>query len=379
MHGAVSESLNKDVELASSRSFIEPIAAVPERRLEGWKRSLILGALFVMLSFVRAIHPTVITASKSKLWDGTTGFAYSRDSPICIFPVVIFVSFQFVVLSMYGIKGWKSIWTPTPMLIFGTVGAFFALHDWLEMVSLGRMRGAAYQILSQSKILITAFLMMPARGVYQTRMQWTLLFTLMLAMSVYMCIVGSDQSSDRDVPQVSYATYGIMFFNVTFTCMGAVFADRYAKKFAQTVPIPIQLVQLSLARMLVTNVLVNFRKTELWSHGLFHGWDSLTVAVLVSFCFKNVFSYMVIAIMDAVMKNMAECVAVLLIFFYDVLSPWVDYEFHLPTFLSVLVIVGLIAVYVDSKALVEKVNKYEASNNAAHVQSCPDGHPAFKA
>jgi hypothetical protein len=367
-------SEGRDVELATSRSLIEPNAAEPARRSAEWKRSLAMGLLFLTLSFVRAIHPTIITASKSKLWDGTTGFAYSQKSPICIFPIVLFIGFQFVVLALYGKKGWLSIWTPTHMLVFGISGVLFSLHDYLEMECLSKMHGAAYQILSQSKILITAFMMMPAKGVYQSRMQWMILLNLMVAMSVYMCIVTADKDSNRDIPFIAYF---VMLFNVSFSCMAAVYSDKYAKKFAEKVPVPVQLVQLSLARIIVTNTLVNLTHPDLWSRGFFHGWDIVTIGVVISFCCKVIFTYAVVAVLDALMKNMAECVAVLLIFFYDVLSPFVEYDFHLGTFLSVLVIVGLIGVYVESKSVTEKANKYEDSLKATTTPGTADGHPAY--
>jgi hypothetical protein len=315
--------------------------------------------LFVTLSFMRAIHPVVITTSKNFLLsDGRMGFAYQKSTPICIYPVVIFLFFQLVQLALYGMKGWREIWQRTPMIVFGLNGAILAVDDILEMQTLSSMSGAPYQVLCQSKIVVTALLMMPFKGVYQTRMQWMLLTTLMCAMSVYMCISrsGNNSSKGDDVPILAYL---FVMLKVTVSCLGAVYADKYTKAHAASVSLPAVLVQLSLARIVVMFSFVTCT-TNVWSDGFFAGWDALTVAVVVSFCFKSALSYAVLAILDAIMKNIAECVAVLLIFFYDVFAPWVDFVWDMPTFLAVLVVLLTIAVYLDSKTLVEKVKKMEA-------------------
>lgn len=322
------------------------------------KKALAMVVLFVTLSVMRAIHPIVITASKLALPDGRMGFAYQKSTPACIYPVVIFCFFQLVQFGLYGMKGWRDIWRRTPMIVFGINGAILAVDDILEMQTLSTMSGAPYQVLCQSKILVTALLLMPFKGLYQTRMQWMLLTTLMCAMSVYMCIAksGNNSSKGGDIPILGYL---FVLLKVTVSCLGAVYADKYTKEHAKSVSLPAVLVQLSLARIIVMFSFVTCT-SSVWSDGFFAGWDALTVAVVVSFCFKSALSYAVLAILDAIMKNIAECVAVLLIFFYDVFAPWVDFVWDMPTFLAVLVVLLTIAVYLDSKTLVEKVKKMEA-------------------
>lgn len=277
---------------------------------------------------------------------------------MCIFSVLVFFGAQAIALAMYGKEEWLSIWQPTHLMVFGVNGMIFAVDDWLEMESLSRMHGAPYQILSQSKILITAIFMMPVKGLYQTRMQWMLLIALMGATSLYMCIVKSGDGSGSDVPAMAYL---LVLLKVTFSCLGAVYADKYAKKYARFVSLPVQLAQLYFVRAIATNLLAS-TTSKLWVNGFFYGWDAFTPFVTLSFCAKGVSTYVILAILDAILKNMAECVAVLLIFFYDVFSPFVDFQFDTRTSLAVFLIVLVICAYVESKTVVDKAKNYDVAD-----------------
>merc|ERR1719446_557238 len=92
-----------------------------------------------------------------------------------------------------GAEQFASIWESRPLIIFSINGVVYALGDYLEMASLGGLPAAAYQILQQSRIILTALLMIPAKGVYQTRLQWTLLAILTFAMSTHMIIASGSK------------------------------------------------------------------------------------------------------------------------------------------------------------------------------------------
>lgn len=222
-----------------------------------------------------------------------------------------------------------------------------ALDDWLEMESLKNMHGAPYQVLCQSKIVITALLSIPLKGVYQTKAQWMLLVALMCGMSLYMC-QGSERESGSDIPVYAYV---VVISKVTWSCFAAVYVDKFSKEFSKTVPLPVQMAQAYFARWIFSCIFVSCT-TPVWSNGFesfFHGWNALTVCVIVSFCIKGTFSFMLVAVLDAILKNMGECVAVLLIYFYSVVAPWDSVEFDMPSFLAVMVVILVIGVYADSK------------------------------
>merc|ERR1719201_1075724 len=96
-----------------------------------------------------------------------------------------------------GSQQFMSIFEREPMIIFSLNGAVYAFGDYLEMASLGGLPPAAYQIIQQFRIVLTALLLIPAKNQYQTRLQWTILFILMFGMSTYMCISsGGQKDSD---------------------------------------------------------------------------------------------------------------------------------------------------------------------------------------
>ena len=70
---------------------------------------------------------------------------------------------------------------------FLVIGFLFGLGDYLEMRSLVSLNGGAYQILLQSRLLITALMLWAISGQRQTLFQWNLLALVVCSMSVYMC------------------------------------------------------------------------------------------------------------------------------------------------------------------------------------------------
>merc|ERR1719281_2126300 len=55
-----------------------------------------------------------------------------------------------------------------------------------------------------------------------------------------------------------------------------------------------------------------------WEQGLLHDWDVLTVGVLVSFVVKSVSTLYLLAVLDALQKNIGEAMAILFIYAWEV-------------------------------------------------------------
>jgi len=72
----------------------------------------------------------------------------------------------------------------------------------------------------------------------------------------------------------------------------------------------------------------------------------------------------IVALLDSILKNIAESFAVLVIYGYDVLAPWVNKSFDASTFMAVMVVVSACAAYIDAKATVEKAAKYDKAQAA---------------
>merc|ERR550537_1614445 len=128
--------------------------------------------------------------------------------------VFTIIAGQIMAIAIGGMSEWKSIWAPGPMKVFSFIGFVYALGDYLEMASMGALAGAAYQVLLQSKLIITALMMWGIKGTKQTSLQWNILLLVMLSMCVYMT-GGSGGDSDSGLPIM-----GVIFvlLKVTVSC-----------------------------------------------------------------------------------------------------------------------------------------------------------------
>merc|ERR1712151_226104 len=178
-------------------------------------------------------------------------------------------------------------------------------------------------------------------------------------MSTYMIIASgkkdAEKSVDTDTSTLIMGTV-FAFLKVVISCVGAVISDKYMKEFKSD-PTHVCIARTFVARA-VAIVLLSFTQ-DIWKVGFFSGWDVMTVAVTASFIIKSVSTLYIVALLDSILKNIAEAFSVLVIYFYNVLSPYVSAEFDIKTFLSVMVVVAACAAYVDSKAPIEKAAKYE--------------------
>merc|ERR1712032_920078 len=214
--------------------------------------------------------------------------------------------------------------------------------------------GAAYQILLQSKLVITALMMWGIKGIKQTTLQWNILVLVMLSMCVYMIGGSKSDGSDGGIPIMGVFN---VLLKVTVSCLCAVLSDKYMKDYKDE-PIYVQLVQFKCA-WFATILALSFADGKTWQNGFFSGWNGVTYGVLASFTVKGWSTMYLLAILDSVLKNIGEASAVLVIYFMQVCLPVFEDQFEIPKFLSVMVVILSVTAYVGSKSVVEKAAKYD--------------------
>jgi drug/metabolite transporter (DMT)-like permease len=198
--------------------------------------------------------------------------------------------------------------------------------------------------------------MIPAKGLYQTRLQWTLLAILTFSMSTYMIIASGkkeDKSASSDMNTLIIGTI-FAFLKVIISCVGAVISDKYMKEFKSD-PTHVCIARTFVARA-VAIVLLSFTQ-DTWVKGFFSGWNAMTIGVTASFIIKSVSTLYIVALLDSILKNIAEAFSVLVIYAFDVLA--MGKPFEIASFLSVLVVVAACAAYVDSKTPIDKAKKWD--------------------
>jgi len=340
--------------IGRTTSFLNPTGvdakSPPPKTINPWMEMFV----FVSYILISAFHPIFIDGSKSVNEEtGKKYYGYEPMSTVVLMTLLISVFTLVFCYAVGGKKEFDTIWDMKPLLLFSVNGAAYALGDYLQMASMGSLQGAAYQILMQTRIILTATLMICIKGVFQTRLQWILLTILMCSMSTYMVIASGDSGSDGGVPIAGMA---LAFTKVVLSCLTAVVSDKFMKVYKDD-STHVQLARIHVGRAVAIVIFSFF--TPIYSEGFFNGWNSMTGAVTVAFIFKSVSSLYVVALLDSILKNIAESFAVLVIYGYDVLMPSIEKEFELPTFLAILVVVSACAAYVDSKEPIEKAAKFD--------------------
>jgi len=351
-------------------SFLKPAGNQPGAPPPREVGPLLECALLAFFVLTRALHPVIIGAAQVVPEGGGKPVApYAKITPVLVECVIIFTLGQILCLVNGGMQEWKRTWDPAPMKIFAVLGVMYAWGDVLEMSALSSLSGDAYPVLLQSKLFITALMMWAIKGTQQTRLQWTILATVMVAMCVYMTAGDfkncnkTAAASGGGVDMDYIFGIGMVVLKVVVSCLCAVLADKYMKEYKQD-PIYMQLVRLKVS-WIITVILYTFIDGETWNfetrNGPLTGWGGMAFAVAASFTIKGYSTLYLVAILDALLKNIGEALSVIVAY---ALFVWVFQKkaFNTPTFLMVMTVTLAAVIYVDAKGAIEKAKKYDAEH-----------------
>ncbi|CAK9117008.1 unnamed protein product, partial [Durusdinium trenchii] len=152
--------------------------------------------IFIIFVLSRALHPMVIDYSKE---DGK--MLYSKNSPAIMSQLLSMLFVNFLAWQEEGMKGVKACWQiPKGASIFIVIGLWYAFGDFLEMLSMGAMTGGLYQLLLQSKLLITAVMMKQLKGTTQSDLQWNVLIAATLAISAFVMVDSGSSDGESGIP-----------------------------------------------------------------------------------------------------------------------------------------------------------------------------------
>lgn len=287
--------------------------------------------IFMVFVLSRAIHPMIIDLSKA---DGKV--LYSKNAPAMLSQLCSLLFVNLVALFSDGFGGVAECWKFKGLGTFGLIGLWYAFGDFLEMLSMGSMGGGVYQVLLQSKLLITALMMRQMRGQNQSELQWYVLLAATLAVSAFV-IVDSGGDSGGSMPLM-----GVVFVmaKVAVSCYAGVLSDQKLKGFA-SMSMSAKLSQMSLARVIASVFLqvVMERSPEPWLHDFNMG----TWLVVVSFTTKSLITLYLLKVLDSIQKNIGEAFACIVIFFGSIVLG--SSSFDLCAFLLALLVVILVRIY----------------------------------
>lgn len=288
--------------------------------------------LFVFFVLTRAVHPLVIDASKS---DGK--ILYSKNTPIAMNKLLTVVLMNLVGLVLDGWKGVRVCWQPQCLAVFGMVGVVYALGDALEMLSMASLTGGVYQVLLQTKLLITALMLWKLKGTKQSSLQWHVLLAMFLAMSAFVII---DMGGGGETASLPLGAVGCVMAKVAVSCYCAVLSEKYLKAYDK-MPTYAKVSALSVTWTLAS-LLACTADPKVLSHGFFAHWETSTWIVTASFVVKTTATMYLLQSLDSVQKNIGEAVAVIVIYASEVI---LGKSFEISVFLTAIAVVTLVRVY----------------------------------
>lgn len=314
------------------------------------------GIIFVMMCIQRAGHNWMIGWSKE---DGVYPFNPST---------ILVVAQLGCVLTALGMSGYfhgadsmVRCFSPSGMKYFTVVGLWYAAGDVLEMEANKYMSSSTYTVLSQSKLIITAVIMIALMNKKQSQLQWTILVVTTLAMAEYVAL---DGNSIKDGPLGIALALGKVFVS----CYVAVLNERAMKQ--QDEVFLVQFVQVKAAQLLWALGYTLFRDildttvgegSVLFADGGFHFFDGYNgkawALIFAGFVFKALLTQYIIKILDSLLKNITEVISVLLVYFANIAFAIGGATFDMPQFIAVLTVMLAVYAYILTKQSAPKDTK----------------------
>lgn len=258
----------------------------------------------------------------------------------------------------HGTESLTRCFSPSGMKYFTIVGLWYALGDILEMEAVAYMSSSTYTVLSQSKLIITAFLMMYMVSKKQSQLQWVILFITTLAMGEYVALDGGSIEAKGDAPQ--YVGILLALGKVFVSCYVAVLNERAMKQQDEVFLVQfvqVKAVQLvwALAYTLGKDAVVGVygEGSVIFADGGFHFFDGYNykawALIFGGFVVKALLTQYIIKILDSLLKNITEVIAVLLVYFSNIIFKVGDAKFFMSQFISVLTVMTAVYAYILSK------------------------------
>lgn len=299
-------------------------------------------ALFAFFIVTRAVHPLLLEASKE---DGK--MLYAKNTVVVAAKVLIVVLMNTVAFAQGGWNGLRLCWQPRCLCVFGIIGAVYAFGDFLEMLSMAKLSGGVYQILLQTKLLITAAILWYLKGTRQTPLQGHVLCSMFLAMSAFVVLDMGDASGSGG--SMSMGAICAVMLKVAVSCYCAVLSEKYLKEF-KSLPFYAKISSLSTTWALASIIFLFVAERKAVSNGFFANWNMGTVLVVISFIVKTLSTQYLLQKLDSVQKNIGEALAVIVIYGAQVTLAYFDKSFELSVFLLAVLVVALVKTYLLTSA-----------------------------
>jgi len=315
--------------------------------------------IFVLMTCQRAGHNFMIGWAK-----GDTGaFEFLPSTILVVAQLGCVLTALALTAQVHDVKACVRGFSPSGMKYFVIVGFWYAAGDVFEMEANKYMDPATYTVLSQSKLIITAVLMIFIMKKMQTQLQWSILFVTTLAMGQY-CVLQGNTIKD------GYGGIILALLKVVISCYVAVLNENAMKQ--QDEVFLVQFVQVKLTQMLWAAAYSIIRDYNgITEKGFFSGYDERTwILIFGGFVVKALLTQYIIKILDSLLKNITEVLAVLLVYFANIMV--LDGNFVVSHFIAVLTVMLSVYSYVLTKKKAKKVEAKPAPQDDHHYKLLDD-------
>jgi len=298
--------------------------------------------IFLFVIVQRASVPWFLQWAKV---DGKYPFS-SNSVVVSVAFLEILLGVSLACMSRGLVRGLKETLNPREIKKWFLLGLSQAVGDMLELYANKYLDASTYQVLLQSKLLVTALLMrlVTHRGITQSSLEWLLLIALSLGLTTYSILSNGSGS---------FSALGTMLavMKVILSCTNAVFTERILKQ-SQGTPLVHQIVHMKVFWCLwsVVGMAVLEGPAVYAPARFFQGWGISVLVVMTSYIVKNWSGTFLLKRLDSLLKNIAEAFAMLVLYLLEITPIFGQAKtLQLPTFCVTMMVVLLVWAYLESK------------------------------
>lgn len=298
--------------------------------------------IFLFVVVQRASVPWLLQWAKV---DGA--YPFSSNSvvvSVTFFEILLGVS---IACSSRGLfRGVAETLNPWELKKWFCLGLSQAVSDMLELYANKYLDASTYQVMLQSKLLVTALLIATVtnRGATQSSLEWLLLVALSLGLTTYSILSNGSGT-------FSGLGSALAIFKVILSCTNAVFTERILKQSEGT-PLVHQIVHMKVFWCLwsVVCMAVLEGPSVYAPTNFFRGWGISVILVMFTYVVKNWSGSFLLKTLDSLLKNIAEAFAMLVLYLVEI-SPFFGKKkaAELPTFCVTVMVMLLVCAYLESK------------------------------
>jgi drug/metabolite transporter (DMT)-like permease len=214
-------------------------------------------------------------------------------------------------------------------LLFQPAAVGFGISQFMGFFNLDFLTPDTLKVFDQSRLLVTALVMLLLLGKRYSRATWISLVVITLAAVMYGQVksldAGSGGAADKNVPVGAL----LVLLNAFVTALAGVWAEKFMKAY-KSVPFYIQKIYLELGNVVTQLIMIfailpaikpGITNVKNLGFNIFHGWGSNPYVIILFFVFfvKSYLQGILVKRMSSLVKQLSQVVATALVYFFAIM------------------------------------------------------------